>query len=29
VPEFSQQRLDATVDELRGERDTVRELELV
>jgi malate dehydrogenase len=29
MPEFSQQRLDATVDELRGERDTVRELELV
>jgi malate dehydrogenase len=29
VPEFSRQRLDATVDELRGERDTVRELELV
>jgi malate dehydrogenase len=29
MPEFSQQRLEATVDELRGERDTVRELELV
>jgi malate dehydrogenase len=29
VPEFSQQRLNTTVEELRGERDTVRELELV
>jgi malate dehydrogenase len=29
VPDFSRQRIDATVDELKGERDAVRELGLV
>jgi malate dehydrogenase len=29
VPEFSQQRIDKTVEELVGERDAVRELGLV
>src|SRR5919205_331732 len=29
VPDFSRQRIDATVDELKGERDSVRELGLV
>ena len=29
VPEFSQQRIDATVNELKGERDAVRELGLI
>jgi malate dehydrogenase len=29
VPEFSQQRIDATVDELKDERDSVKELGLI
>jgi malate dehydrogenase len=29
VPDFSRQRIDRTVDELKGERDAVRELGLV
>jgi len=29
VPEFSQQRIDTTVEELVGERDAVRKLGLV
>jgi malate dehydrogenase len=29
VPDFSQQRIDATVNELKGERDAVSELGLI